>query len=236
MKCDHERLIALVLGDLTEEETRTAELHVGECQECSRRLAELRQTTALLEAFPEAERRPVSMERILSRIDEPVRVAGRRQSARVIDVISARWRWGFAFAAAAALMILCFGFGVSVQVGRDFKIALGPRYESPGDTRPAPETLTADSRRLAEVRAIVHSEMNDLIRPAILTLAGAIQRMNSNYQAQLTSMQNDFATQRALDQAEVRRNFGLMKSAVDENLEKLASAYPRPVRKIDDNE
>lgn len=235
MECNHETLIAMVLGDLDEEGAREIESHVESCQACAARLKELRQTTGLLASLPEAEHRPVALDRLWAEIDAPPEKR-RPRATIVLDWAARHWRAGMAVAAAAAFLILCFGYGVSIRVGPDFQLALGPQYQSVAPETPDTRLAQATPLRPEEVRAIVRSEMSSEIKPAILSIVGTIQDFEANVKARFASLQDDFYTKRALDRAAVERNMRLLAATVDESVSARPVGYRPPLYKIDENE
>ena len=220
MDCNQEQLIAYLLGDLDGGQSEAVALHVRTCASCADRLAELRATFGLMKTMPDTEPRPISMKKLRRAIAEEEHPT--RRPARIMTLS----RWGFGLAAAAALLLVCLHYGVAVRVG-EVELAFG----GPGKTtvalnedtvrRVAKEEIGIEAVKSAagyedSTRKVVREEFASLVAPSLVQLVSSLADMDTRYQGEFVSLRNTMALQRAADLSEVKRNFGLFASAVDE--------------------
>jgi anti-sigma factor RsiW len=217
MKCDSERLVALVLDDLEGEKRAAVESHVAGCPSCARRIAQLRRTLDVIGALPEAESRPVAMDRLRAEIAKAEAYAEQPHSILPRRPVR-RWRWAFPMAAAAALAVACLHYGVAVRVGQ-FEIALGGKggaivVSSAKPTTTQAATTTGENA----MRDLARKEIAAEVVPALVRLARTIEDLDAQHHEDLVGLRNAVAIQRDADLDEVKRNFGLIANTVSERL------------------
>lgn len=216
MKCKPDRLIAYVLGELERDQAVRLEEHLARCKRCSQRLTQLRQTLDLVAALPEADGRPVEMERLREAIEAkrvshaPFRSPLKWELRTRITNALARRR-ALALVAAFVVAILCFRYGFAVRVGQ-FEIALGP---SRLGAAPIEQQAQIDERL---IRTIASREIQSQVVPAIAGLARYAEQINQRYGAAIEQVRIEFAMQRAADRTEMVRNLKLIAGAVDHAL------------------
>jgi anti-sigma factor RsiW len=213
MECGTDDLIALVLGDLDEEASRKTSAHVMKCEECARRMAELRQAMGLLERLPGPKTaRPIIMSELTAR----ARARESKEKTPRIVRIARHWRAGLAAAAAASFAILCFHYGLSVRVG-GFEVAFGPQA-SPAKSGEA----------MRQVAREVSREEVGKVQPVLTNMAAAITNLDTRNQERLTKVANDWSAQRATDLDYIQRSFWVLKNALEETARIRTVAYSAP--------
>jgi anti-sigma factor RsiW len=216
MKCDHELLAACVLGDLEESRKVEVESHAASCPACAERLAQLRRALDLIGSLPKAANRPVAMDRLRAEIGEADAIAERPGS--IIPSRPPQWRWVFALAAAATLAIVCFRYGVAVRVGQ-LEIAFGGKGSGALISPTGPSAVqTASAANESAMRDLARNEIAAQVVPVLLRLTATVEGLNTQYHEDFVGLRNALAIQRVADLDEVKRNFGLIASTVDERL------------------
>ena len=226
MNCNRETLIAYILGDLDAEAERDLEAHIEQCPTCAARLTELRRTESALNSASEPEEHPIDMDRLWERIERE-ESAGKASKAKVVDVLATLWHRAAGIAAAAAFIILCFTAGISVRVG-SVEVAFGPQPTPPAETEPPEPGDESPAIDEAKVRAVAHQEIEQLVAPALTTLAAAIDEVDGRSQTRAATLRDSVLSWRAADRAETRRNFQLMRAAVEDamTIQPIALAEP----------
>lgn len=158
MKCEQveEQLIALVYGDLPEDERAAAEEHLASCEHCSHEAALLRKAHMLLDeaASDEQSHKAVPLSLISQRAIQQIE-RGRR-----------RWRaFGLASAAVAIVLVVSQLFSLRIEFGEGHvEIAWGEQTSSPvpvnaRDVMPTddiPPIVSEHQSRLDDLDRLVH--------------------------------------------------------------------------------